>query len=82
MIPLWLMIAQGAKSVADNQNATINDFNANQQYNPNQQYNQQQINPNLLGNNSNGLGNAFTSFSSIYGNFLADEEKKKKLMGG
>lgn len=77
-LPLWLLIAQGAKSVADNQNSTINDFNQNQQFTPNMN---QQINPNM-NMNSNGLGNAFTSFSSIYGNFLADEEKKKKLMGG
>lgn len=66
--------------MADNQNRTIDDFNQNQQFTPNQQYQQ---NPNLLGNNSNNLGNAFSSFSSIYGNFLNDEEKKKKnLMGG
>lgn len=77
-LPLWLLIAQQAKSMADNQNSTIDNFNQNQQFNPNMN---QQINPNM-NMNSNGLGNAFTSFSSIYGNFLNDEEKKKKLMGG
>ena len=78
-LPLWLLIAQQAKQMGDNQNRTIEDFNANQQFNPNSQ---QQINPNM-NMNSNGLGNAFSSFSSIYGNFLNDEEKKKKnLMGG
>lgn len=79
-LPLWLLIAQGAKQIGDNQNRTINDFNQNQQFTPNMQ---QPINTNMNMNNSNGLGNAFTSFSSIYGNFLDDEEKKKKnLMGG
>ena len=80
-LPLWLLIAQGAKSIGDNQNRTIQDFNQNQQFNPNGQ--QQINNPNLLGNNTSNLNNAFSSFSSIYGNFLDDEEKKKKnLMGG
>ena len=78
-LPLWLLIASQAKNMADNQNSTINDFNQNQQFTPNMN---QQINPNM-NMNSNGLGNAFSSFSSIYGNFLNDEEKKKKnLMGG
>lgn len=76
MLPLWLMIAQGAKQVADNQNNQINNFNRNQQYNPNGQL---MNNVNMTGNSSNGLGNAFSTFSSIYGNYLDDEEKKKKL---
>lgn len=70
MIPLWLMIAQGVKKVADNQNKQIDDFNKNQQYTPN-------------GQSGGGLGNAFSTFSSIYGNYLdsskLDDEKKKKL---
>lgn len=74
MIPLWLMIAQGVKKVADNQNKQIDDFNKNQQYTPNGQ---------LGGNSGGGLGNAFSTFSSIYGNYLdsskLDDEKKKKL---
>lgn len=69
MIPLWLMIAQGVKKVADNQNNQIDTFNKNQQFNPNGQH------ANMPGN---GLGNAFSTFSSIYGNYL-DDEKKKKL---
>ena len=76
MLPLWLMIAQGAKQVADNQNNQINTFNRNQQYNPNGQL---MNNADMTGNSGGGLGNAFSSFSSIYGNYLDDEEKKKKL---
>ena len=76
MLPLWLMIAQGAKQVADNQNNQINNFNKNQQYNPNGQL---MNNADMTGNSGNGLGNAFSTFSSIYGNYLDDEEKKKKL---
>ena len=76
MLPLWLMIAQGAKQVADNQNNQINNFNRNQQYNTN---GQPMNNVDMTGNSGNGLGNAFSTFSSIYGNYLDDEEKKKKL---
>lgn len=74
MIPLWLMIAQGVKKVADNQNKQIDNFNKNQQYT---------TNVNMTGNSGGGLGNAFSTFSSIYGNYLdssrLDDEKKKKL---
>lgn len=76
MLPLWLLIAQGAKQIADNQNRQIDNFNRNQQYNPNGQL---MNNVNTTGNSGNGLGNAFSTFSSIYGNYLDDEEKKKKL---
>lgn len=76
MIPVWLMIAQAAKSVADNQNSQIDNFNKNQQFNVN---GQQMNNVDMTGNSgSGGLGNAFSTFSSIYGNYL-DDEKKKKL---
>ena len=75
MIPLWLMIAQGVKKVADNQNKQIDDFNKNQQYSTN---GQPMNNVNVNGNSGGGLGNAFSTFSSIYGNYL-DDEKKKKL---
>lgn len=75
MIPLWLMIAQGVKKVADNQNKQIDDFNKNQQYTPN---GQTINNVNMTGNSDSGIGNAFSTFSSIYGNYL-DDEKKKKL---
>lgn len=75
MIPLWLMIAQGVKQVADNQNNQIDTFNKNQQFNPN---GQPMNNVDMTGNSGSGLGNAFSTFSSIYGNYL-DDEKKKKL---
>ena len=75
MIPIWMLIAQGVKKVADNQNKQIDDFNKNQQYTPN---GQPMNNVNMNGNSGGGLGNAFSTFSSIYGNYL-DDEKKKKL---
>ena len=74
MIPLWLMIAQGVKKVADNQNNQIETFNKNQHYTPN---GQPMNNVNMTGNSDGGLGNAFSTFSSIYGNYLNDEKKKK-----
>lgn len=73
MLPLWLMIAQGVKKVADNQNNQIETFNKNQQYTPNGQ----PMNVDVNGNSGGGLGNAFSTFSSIYGNYLNDEKKKK-----
>ena len=82
MIPLWLMIAQGVKKVADNQNKQIDDFNKNQQYSPNGQPTnrsgqvQTMNNVNMNDNSSGGLGNAFSTFSSIYGNYLDDKKKK------
>ena len=75
MIPLWLMIAQGVKKVADNQNKQIDDSNKNQQYTPNGQ----PMNVDMNGNSGGGLGNAFSTFSSIYGNYFNDDKKKKKL---
>lgn len=72
---MWLMIAKGVKNVADNQNNQIDTFNKNQQYNPN---GQPMNNVDLTGDSGNGLGNAFSTFSSIYGSYL-DDEKKKKL---
>ena len=68
------MIAQGVKKVADNQNKQIDDFNKNQQYTSN---GQPMNNVNMTGDSDNGLGNAFSTFSSIYGNYLNDEKKKK-----
>ena len=67
------MIAQGVKKVADNQNKQIDDFNKNQHYTPNGQ----PMNVDMTGNSGGGLGNAFSTFSSIYGNNLNDEKKKK-----
>lgn len=69
-----MLIAKGVKKVADNQNNQIETFNKNQHYTPNGQ----PMNVNLPGDSGNGLGNAFSTFSSIYGNYL-DNEKKKKL---
>lgn len=76
IIPMWMLIAKGVKKVADNQNKQIDDFNKNQQYTPN---GQPMNNVNMTGDSDNGLGNAFSTFSSIYGNYLADEKKKKLL---
>ena len=70
-----MLIAKGVKKVADNQNKQIDNFNKNQQYTPN---GQPMNNVNMTGNSDNGLGNAFSTFSSIYGNYL-DDKKKKKL---
>ncbi|WP_156433223.1 hypothetical protein [Sinorhizobium sp. GL28] len=69
MLPIWLMIAQGVKKVADNQNNHIDTFNKNQQYNPN-------VQPMNNVNSGGGLGNAFSTFSSIYGNYLNDEKRR------
>ena len=74
MLPLWLMIAKGVKNVADNQNNQIDAFNKNQQYTANGQ----PMNVDMTGDSDSGLRNAFSTFSSIYGNYL-DNEKKKKL---
>ena len=80
MLPIWLMIAQGVKKVADNQNNQIDNFNNNQQYTAN---GQPMNNVNMTGNSGSGLRNAFFTFSSIYDNYLdsskLDDEKKKKL---
>ena len=76
IIPMWMLIAKGVKKVADNQNKQIDNFNKNQQYTPN---GQPMNNVNMTGNSGGELGNAFSTFSSIYGNYLADEKKKKLL---
>ena len=79
---MWMLIAKGVKKVADNQNKQIDTFNKNQQYTPNGQVGQGQP-MNNVNNSDSGLGNAFSTFSSIYGNYLdsskLDDEKKKKL---
>lgn len=78
-----MLIAQGVKKVADNQNKQIDDFNKNQQYTPNGQLGQgiPMNNVNVNGNSDSGLGNAFSTFSSIYGNYLdsskLDDEKRR-----
>lgn len=61
MLPMWLMIAQGVKKIADNQKEQANALN--------NQYNTQSNQP---VNN----GNAFSTISSIYNNYLNDDKKK------
>ena len=71
MLPIWMLVAQAAKSLADNQNSQIDNFNKNQQYNPNGIPNGKRLNNvNMNLNSGTGLGNAFSTFSSIYGNYL------------
>ena len=62
MLPMWLMIAQGAKKIADNQNEQANALN--------NQFSNQPVNN----------GNAFSTISSIYNNYLNDD-KKKNMFG-
>lgn len=61
MLPLWMLIAQGVKKIADNQEEQANALN--------NQYNTQSNQP---VNN----GNAFSTISSIYNNYLNDDKKK------
>lgn len=63
MIPIWMLIAKGAKALANSENSQIDALNSGS---------------NSMNTNNRGLGNAFSTFSSIYGNYL-DNEKKKKL---
>ena len=62
MLPMWLMIAQGVKKIADNQNEQANTLNSQ---------------------SNNGANNAFSTFSSVYNNYLNgnDEDRKKNLFG-
>ena len=62
MLPMWLMIAQGVKKIADNQNEQANALN--------NQFSNQPVNN----------GNAFSTISSIYNNYLNDD-KKKNMFG-
>ena len=65
MLPIWMLIAQGAKKIADNQNEQANALN--------NQFNTQN-------NQSVNNGNAFSTISSIYNNYLNDD-KKKNMFG-
>ena len=65
MVPLWLMIAQGAKALANSENSQINALNRGSN--------------NMNTNNNGGIGNALSTFSSIYGNYLNGYNDKKKL---
>lgn len=64
--PMWLMIAQGVKKIADNQKEQANELS--------NQYNSQSNQP---VNN----GNAFSTISSIYNNYLNGDTKKKNMFG-
>ena len=77
IIPLWMLIAKGVKKVADNQNKQIDNFNKNQQYTPN---GQSMNNVNMTGDSDGGIGNALSTFSSIYSNYLNGDNKKKLFM--
>ena len=59
-----MLIAQGAKALANSENSQIDALNRGSN--------------NMNTNNNGGIGNALSTFSSIYGNYL-DNEKKKKL---
>lgn len=65
MIPLWMLIAQGAKSLANSENSQIDALNRGSN--------------NMNTNNNGGIGNALSTFSSIYGNYLNGYNDKKKL---
>lgn len=65
MVPLWLMIAQGAKALANSENSQIDALNRGSN--------------NMNTNNNGGIGNALSTFSSIYGNYLNGYNDKKKL---
>lgn len=65
MLPLWLMIAQGAKALANSENSQIDALNRGSN--------------NMNTNNNGGIGNALSTFSSIYGNYLNGYNDKKKL---
>lgn len=65
MLPIWMLIAQGVKKIADNQNEQSNALS--------NQFNSQSNQP---VNN----GNAFSTISSIYNNYLNDD-KKKNMFG-
>lgn len=65
MLPAWLMIAQGVKKMADNQKEQSDSLS--------NQFNTQSNQP---VNN----GNAFSTISSIYNNYL-NGDKKKNMLG-
>ena len=65
MIPIWMLIAQGAKALANNENSQINALNSGRN--------------SMNTNNNGGIGNALSTFSSIYGNYLNGYNDKKKL---
>lgn len=65
MVPIWMLIAQGAKALANSENSQIDALNRGSN--------------NMNTNNNGGIGNALSTFSSIYGNYLNGYNDKKKL---
>ena len=65
MVPLWMLIAQGAKALANSENSQIDALNRGSN--------------NMNTNKNGGIGNALSTFSSIYGNYLNGYNDKKKL---
>ena len=65
MVPIWMLIAQGAKALANSENSQIDALNRGSN--------------NMNTNNNGGIGNAISTFSSIYGNYLNGYNDKKKL---
>ena len=65
MLPIWMLIAQGVKKIADNQNEQANALSNQINSQSNQPLNK---------------GNAFSTISSIYNNYLNDD-KKKNMFG-
>lgn len=62
-MPIWMLIAQGVKKIADNQNEQANTTNNSTQPT----------------NNTTRNNNTFSTLSSIYSNYLnGDTEDKKK----
>ena len=64
-MPLWMLIAQGVKKIADNQNEQANALSNKFNTQTNQPVNN---------------GNAFSTISSIYNKYLNDD-KKKNMFG-
>lgn len=66
MVPIWMLIAQGAKALANSENSQIDALNRGSN--------------NMNTNNNGGIGNALSTFSSIYSNYLNGDNKKKLFM--
>lgn len=64
MVPLWMLIAKGAKSLANSENSQIDALNRGSN--------------NM--NTNGGIGNALSTFSSIYGNYLNGYNDRKLFM--
>ena len=56
MVPIWMLIAQGAKALANSENSQINALNRGRN--------------NMNTNNNGGIENALSTFSSICCNCL------------